>query len=120
MIKAGDIVILILAAAGVGATYGAYWAPRELGHTAVITVNHEIVEELPLGTDTDLTIRGAIGDSRLAVADGRIRFMDAPCPGRYCIHAGWLSRTGQVAACLPNGVVIEILGEEREYDAINL
>jgi len=120
LIKAGDIFILILAATGVGATYGAFWAPRGVGHTAVITVDHRIVEELPLGTDTELTINGAIGESRLAVDQGRIRFIDSPCPGRYCIHSGWLSRTGQVAACLPNGIVVEILGEEREYDAINL
>lgn len=120
MIKAGDIFILILAVAGVGATYGALWAPRSVGHTAVITVDHQVVKELPLGTDVELTINGAIGDSRLAVDQGRIRFIDSPCPGRYCIHSGWLSRTGQVAACLPNGIVVEILGEEREYDAINL
>lgn len=120
MIKVGDILILIVAAAGVGASYGALWAPRSAGHTAVITVDHQVVRELPLTRDIEITIQGAIGHSRLTVDGGRIRFTDSPCPGRYCIHSGWLSLTGQVAACLPNGIVVEVLGEEREFDAINL
>ena len=111
MIKAGDILILALAAAGVGASYGAFWASR---------VGRQVVEQVALDTDRELTVQGAIGVSHLTVHDGRIRFTESPCPGRYCIHAGWLSRTGQVAACLPNGIVVEILGDEREYDAINL
>jgi hypothetical protein len=120
LIKAGDILILALAAAGVGASYGAFWASRGAGHSASITVGRQVVEQVALDTDRELTVQGAIGVSHLTVHDGRIRFTESPCPGRYCIHAGWLSHTGQVAACLPNGIVVEILGDEREYDAINL
>jgi hypothetical protein len=120
LIRAGDILILIVAAAAVGASYGAFWAPRGVGHSAAITVGQRIVEQVGLDTDRELTVRGIIGDSLLTVHGGRIRFTESPCPGRYCIHAGWLSRTGQVAACLPNGIVVEILGDEREFDAINL
>lgn len=74
--------------------------------------------EVPLAQDASLEVRGRIGPSRLEIRDGRVRFVDSPCVGRICVHAGWLSRSGQVAACLPNGIVIEVAGGEREFDAL--
>jgi hypothetical protein len=85
-----------------------------------ISVDQETLVEAALDTPAEFNIEGLKGISRLRIADGKIRFVDSPCQGRYCIHAGWLSSTGQVAACLPNGVVVEILGGDRLYDAINL
>jgi len=104
----------------IGASFATFWAPRTAGHTAVISFDREILVEAALDTPAEFDVDGLKGVSRLRIADGQIRFVDSPCQGRYCIHTGWLSSTGQVAACLPNGVVVEILGGERVYDAINL
>ncbi len=104
----------------IGASFATFWTPRTVGHTAVISFDQETVVEAALDTPAEFSIVGLKGISRLRIADGRIRFVDSPCQGRYCIHTGWLSSTGQVAACLPNRVVVEILGGERVYDAINL
>ncbi len=120
LVRAGDVVILVLAAAAVGASYAFFWGPRAEGETAVISVGHTPVAEVSLLKDGTFPVKGLIGDSILQVQDGRIRFIDSPCPGRYCIHMGWIDRTGEVAACLPNGVVVEIRGGQREFDAINL
>jgi hypothetical protein len=120
LVRPGDVVILVLAAALVGASYAFFWGPRDQGDMAVISVGHTLVKEVSLLEDESLTVKGLTGDSILQVKDGRIRFIDSPCPGRYCIHTGWIDRTGEVAACLPNGVVVEIRGGQREFDAINL
>lgn len=120
MIKKGDVLVLMLAAGLVGMSYGAFWTARSEGRVAVISVNHRIVEQISITAPDDLDVEGVIGTSRLRVREGGIRFIDSPCPGRYCVHTGWLTSTGQVAACLPNGVVVEVLGGERVYDAINL
>ena len=119
-LRAGDVVILVAAAALVGASYAAFWSPRAEGDAAIISVGHETVAHASLLEDATIPIDGLIGRSLLQVEDGRIRFTDSPCPGRYCVHTGWISRTGQVAACLPNGVVVEVEGGVREFDAINL
>ena len=42
------------------------------------------------------------------VRERRVRFNDSPCVGRLCVHTGWLDHSGEVAACLPNGVVVEV------------
>lgn len=120
LVRPGDMVILLLAAGLVGASYALFWGPRTTGETAVISVGHHPVAEVSLLKDETFPVKGLIGDSILQVEDGRIRFIDSPCPGRYCIHMGWIDRTGEVAACLPNGVVVEIRGGHREFDAINL
>jgi hypothetical protein len=120
LLRAGDIFVLALAAAVVGGAYGAFWTQRAPGRAVVITVDGRQQEERLLTTPAAIEVQGLIGTSRLVIEDGRVRFVDSPCNGRYCVHAGWLSRSGQVAACLPNGVVIEVEGGERAYDAINL
>ena len=120
VLRAGDVVVLAAAAALVGAAYGAFWTARSPGQSVVITVDGGERQERLLTDDAAIAVEGPIGTSRLLIEDGRVRFVDSPCHARYCVHAGWLSRSGQVAACLPNGVVIEIEGGERIYDAISL
>lgn len=119
-VRPADLLILAIAAAAVGASYGAFWSDRSAGDRAVISVGHEVVTRLPLSVEGRFPIDGIAGESVLEVRDGRVRFVESPCPGRYCIHTGWISLTGQVAACLPNGVVVEVEGGVREFDAINL
>ena len=120
LLRPGDILVLALAAAVVGTAYGTFWTERTPGQSVVITVSGTPVDEHSLSEPATIAVEGAIGTSHLEIAEGRVRFTDSPCNGRYCVHSGWLSKSGQVAACLPNGVVVEVLGGEREYDAISL
>ncbi len=120
LLRAGDVVVLVFAAAVVGSAYGAFWTDREPGRTVVVSVGGMPVAERELTDSGSLDVKGLIGTSHIHIEDGRVRFIDGPCNARYCIHTGWLSKSGQVAACLPNGVVIEVEGGERAYDAINL
>jgi len=48
-----------------------------------------------------------------------VRFVQSPCTGKFCIHSGWLRHSGEVMACLPNGVFVELVGGERRFDSIN-
>ncbi len=120
LVRPADLLVLALGAALVGASYAFFWGPRTAGDTALIFVGQTVYRELPLQEERTVTVDGVLGKSVIRVSDGRIRFTDSPCPARYCVHTGWIERTGEVAACLPNGVVIEIRGGVREFDAINL
>lgn len=120
LLRPGDLVVIVLAAAMVGASYAAFWGERTAGQAAIVSVDRQVIGRFPLGEPRRLEIPGRLGTSLLAIADDRIRFLDSPCPNRYCVHAGWLGQTGEVAACVPNGVVVEVVGGERQFDAINL
>ena len=42
---------------------------------------------------------------------GEVWVTDADCPDKTCEHTGKVSRPGQSIVCLPNGVVVTVLGE---------
>ena len=47
---------------------------------------------------------------------GRIRYRSADCPDHLCVAAGWLSRAGDTAACLPGRSLIRLrAGRETVY-----
>jgi len=43
------------------------------------------------------------------VKDGAIAFVASDCPDKICVKTGFISHPGQMAACLPNHVVIKIV-----------
>ena len=72
-----------------------------------------------LDQERTLDIHGPLGNSRIVIHQGQVRFEHSPCPNQYCVHQGWLKRAGQVALCLPNQVSLELLGGEKTYDSLN-
>jgi hypothetical protein len=117
--RPADLVVVALAALAVGASWGAFWGGGGPAEAALISAPGQPPLQLALHEDTEVEVRGRIGVSRLEVRDARVRFVDSPCVGRQCVHSGWLAKSGQLAACLPNGVVLEVIGGEREFDAIS-
>ena len=66
-----------------------------------------------------IQLQGKLGNTRLQIKDNKVRFVNSPCKGKYCIHHGWLQHSGAVMACLPNGVFVQLAGNDPRYDAIN-
>jgi hypothetical protein len=51
---------------------------------------------------------------------GRIRFLKSGCRDKICVKAGWLSKRGDKAVCLPSRTVIMIGGDQlRPMDSIS-
>lgn len=81
------------------------------GAYAVVTVNGEEVARYSLALDGEY----AIGDTNVLVIKGGEAYMTyADCPDGLCIGQGKISMTGQRIVCLPNKVMVEIIGSEEE------
>lgn len=117
--KRGDFLVLILAAILVPYLYINYWGPGTAGEYALIQVGGTEWQKVSLHEDHAWKVPGPLGISTLQVQDGQIRFVDSPCRGKACTHAGWLSHGGEVAACLPNRVSVQVIGRDRRYDSIS-
>jgi len=117
--RPADVAVVVAAAALVGLSWATLWSGGGAGDRVLITAAGQPAIEVSLAQDRVVRVSGVLGESVIEVRAGRARFTDSPCVGRYCVHAGWLSEAGDVAACLPNGVVAEIEGRSREYDAIS-
>ncbi len=52
------------------------------------------------------------------IADGRVRVEHSDCPDQVCVHSGWLSRSGQAAACVPADVCVRLIGADNTVDGV--
>ena len=84
---------------------------------AEISRNGEVVASLPLDTDAEYVVNGDY-ENVVTIADGSAFFSNSNCPNEDCVHTGRLTKAGQLAVCLPNGVTVRIVGEEADVDAI--
>ena len=50
------------------------------------------------------------------VEPGRIRIVSATCPDQVCVRQGWISDSTVPVVCLPNQVIVEIVGGEGFVD----
>ena len=99
--------------------YVQFWSKTEPAHFVKLVHGKNEVEELSLTTDRQVEFAGDMGISTLEIKDGKVRFIASPCRGKVCIHSGWIHNSGQILACLPNGVLVELVGGTNEFDAIN-
>lgn len=115
----GDGLLLLAALTLVITLYAALWHNEGHGAEAVVLVNGQRWARLNLFHDQELEVPGPLGHSHIRVHDGRVRFVDSPCPNKLCVHTGWLSQGGEVAVCLPNRVSVKILAQDPRFDTIN-
>lgn len=99
--------------------YTEFWFNH--GHAEYLRVqrNSQDAQILPLYPDRQLQLEGPLGESVIELQDGRARFLKSPCHGQYCVRNGWLTTAGELAACLPNRISIQLLGRHPRFDAIN-
>jgi len=78
-------------------------------------VTREGEDTLSLYTDT-VVFRGNV---TIEIKTGRAAITGSDCPTRQCVNTGWIKTAGQISACMPNMVWIEVLGEEQLTDVIS-
>ena len=54
----------------------------------------------------------------IEISGKTVRFASSDCPDQVCVRTGTLTRAGQIAVCLPNRVVVRLVGAGQEVDAI--
>ena len=115
-IVAGAVALLAIAFFFVG--LGSKTAHNSL--EAQIYQNGRLVEVIKLNqvaSPVEIALDGSVHNTLLA-EKGRICYKHSDCPDKTCVHTGWLSRAGQIAACLPNRTLIKIVGVQTEEDVI--
>lgn len=114
----GDFVIIaaVLLAAAALAFFLAMQAAGDRLY-AEIWKDGELTQRVALTPDTRETID--LDGHNTIVLDGlTARMAGADCRDQVCVRTGTLSRAGQAAVCLPNRVVLKLVGEKNEVDAI--
>lgn len=84
------------------------------GDIAVVTVDGQVVAEYPLSVDGKYLLNG--GTNSLVIENGEAYVEYASCPDGLCINQGRISMIGERIVCLPNKLMIEIVGEGEGID----
>lgn len=86
---------------------------------ALVTIDGAEVARLPLTVPTTRTFQTEEGFNIVEVADGTIRVREADCPDLRCVRQGPITRTGEVIACVPHGLLIALEGGQGGVDAVS-
>ena len=89
---------------------------QKTGGKVVVSVNDKIVFVAPLNKDRHVELEGPLGVTVLEIKDGAARILSSPCTKKICIHMGEVRRSGDLLACVPNHLVINIEGNKNGKD----
>lgn len=86
------------------------------GEKAFIYENGKLIKEVNLSEEKIINY----ADMEIEVKEGRIRVLKSDCPQKICVQTGWISKPSQTIICVPNKVLIEIVGiSNAEYNAVS-
>lgn len=90
------------------------------GKHVVVEVDGRHVMELSVDSNVTETVKGPLGETVIVVENGTARITDSPCPHKYCIRMGSISRRSEIIVCVPNRVFLTIRGggEEESFDGV--
>lgn len=111
-LKTADLVLVggLLVVAAVLFLVLGRWSAQ--GRTVEVQVDGVAVATLPLDVDTTYSIDGIDGGhNTLVIADGKATVTEATCPDGVCVRHRAIDRAGQSIICLPNKVVVKVVGE---------
>lgn len=122
MNKNTRVLLLLLALTAAAANAYLFLAPKQVSHpVARITLDGEVVKEIDLDqvqVPYSFTLTGESGlTNTILVEHGRIRVSESSCPDQICVHQGSISDGTVPIVCLPNHLIIEIIGGGDALDA---
>lgn len=117
MTRADGVLILLLAAL-VGAAAAHFWGPATTPTAVALYRGGERIAVHPLNAPRAIAVEGRIGTAHIHIENGRARFHASPCRRQVCVHMGWQTRGGAVAACVPNGLSLQMIGGSGAFDGV--
>ena len=91
------------------------------GESVSVILNGEEIATYPLSDDISVNIPSD-GDSfnLLRIENGEAYIESADCPDQICVHHRKIKRSGESIVCLPNKLVIKVIGEgDSEPDLVS-
>ena len=117
IVRVGDIVVfIVLGASALFMIWAGAQTPKAVADVE-ITVSGHVVHSTPLGQNFRFAAHGPLGETIVVCQDGYVWVEDSCCPNKLCVKTGKVHAPGQVIVCLPNEVVVKIVGRS-DVDAV--
>ena len=109
------LVVVILVLAGVGFLVYTSFGKQTAGIVKV-SVDGELFGTYSLEKEQEIKINDT---NRMIIKDSQVDMIEADCPDQICVDHKTISKNKETIVCLPNKVIIEIVGgEDVEMDAV--
>lgn len=82
---------------------------REEGNVVSVEIDGILVAEYSLSVDGEYVLGD--GGNVLVISGGEAYMASADCPDKTCVGVGRIRYAGQSIVCLPNRVVVTVLGD---------
>ena len=97
---------------------------RPPGQVIQVMRDGETIYKAPLSDERTVGLPGPLGVTRLEIHNGQARILSSPCPAKVCISMGAISHRGEIIACVPNHLLVTVVGGEKtgkepEYDLLS-
>jgi hypothetical protein len=74
---------------------------------------------VPLDRDAEIEVPGPLGTTVVRIESGAVRVVSSPCREQICVGMGEARKPGAVIVCVPNEVVVRVLGGRDDgHDAL--
>ncbi|WP_169714739.1 NusG domain II-containing protein [Spirochaeta cellobiosiphila] len=73
-----------------------------------------------LDKDYDGYVAGPLGDTHFVIKNGYVDVLDSPCLNKLCVTTPPIHKNNQWIACLPNGLLFRVVGEESKEAPIDV
>lgn len=114
-----DIITVCLLLVLVASALLVFKIAKTQGNSVEVLSGGEVIFSLPLDSDTERVIESKNGKNILVIKNGKASVRSASCPDKICVNHSAISRSGETIVCLPNELVIRVVGEKSELD-VNL
>ncbi len=112
-IKKKDIILLLVVLFIALGGLLIFRITQKSGDMVVVTVDGVVTQEYPLNKDLTVDIKGVNGGTNhLVIKDGYADVTEASCPDKICVKSRKINKTGESIICLPNKVVVKIVGRD--------
>src|SRR5690554_13605 len=122
--KRGDLSLLAVLLIGIVILTAYLWKGEEAVYNgttyAKITVDGGHYQTIELTAERiEIEISTKRGYNLIQIDDYAVRMLDADCPDKLCMHMGVIRKVGERVVCLPNRVLVEIVGQVEEGDGVD-
>lgn len=95
------------------------FAIQKEGTDFIVEVDNDFFGKYSLEKEQLISVKGKLGRTEIEIKNRQVRILRSPCLHKLCIKIGWIAHTGKMTACIPNKVVVRVLGNNHDgLDAI--
>ena len=110
ILTAADKLLVVGVLVCVAALFYHRQGASDAGARVTVRVSGELLGTYSLSEPRLLRCEGPLGVSEVEIANRSVRVVSAPCPQQVCVRTGWIRRSGEVVACLPNRLILQARG----------